>query len=475
MKGLMFVILVSTLLLPFAFVQKGTTIRWNRAEKEWTPPPIYQGDLILTDNDVYAIEGRFDINGSIIVTENATLILKNALVNFTQVESLQFNMTFQNPVFFGNPRLIVENASIATNGYDLDIHLHANSTAEINGLSTVLPYVDILLCDEASVKISNSTCESVSAQQSSRINASDSSFYEIAAWDNTNSTVSNCTLNCIYAGGNTIFTLTANCTIIDDAQINAHDLNYSVSGLKPGFISYWNFPLNCSAIGTWVPNLTVEDTQVGGWSFYSKGHSNVTISNSELYILIFNDFSHGTFHSIKIRQLDTNDHSEVIGFDSMSNRVYLHGNSIIWTINSTTTSAYYYGQSKVCIYWYLDVHVIDLIGQNVPYANVAATYPNTTLAESKVTGANGWTRLTLMQGMVNATGYYPIGAYTVQATYQVYSNTTTVGMIGNQQIVLTLDFFVPEFPITMILPAFIIATLLISIISKRKLFHEAKT
>jgi hypothetical protein len=448
----------------------GAIVHWNGTEWISSQSPVYLGDLTLSDSDVYIIEGRFDINGSIIIEENATLILRNALLNFTQEAHNQFNIILQNPVD-GNPRLIVENASIATNGYDLDMHFHANSTAEINELSTTLPYVDILLYDEASVKMSNSTCEHVGAQHSSVISASNSSFYQIAAWDYAKTTISNCTLNCIYAGGNTNFTLTKNCTIIDDVQVNAYNLNYSVNGLKPGFISYWNFPLNCSATGIWVPNLTVEDTHVGGWSFYSKGHSNVTISNSELYILTFNDFSHGVFHIITMKELATYDHSEILGFDSMSNRVYLYGNSIIWAINSTTTSAYYYGQSKVYVCWYLDVHVIDSIGQNVPSANVTATYPNTTLAESKLTGANGWTRLTLMQAMANATGYYPIGTYTVQATYQTYLNITTVDMTGNQQIALTLeDFVVPEFPSTIILPLFMIATLLAVIVCRRKHF-----
>jgi hypothetical protein len=465
MKRLMFVVLVSSLLVALILTQKGSISTVEASA------PIHQGDLILSGNDVYTVENqRFDINGSIIVTENATLILKNALVNFTQVDNLQFNMTFCNPVD-GNPRLIVENASIATNGYDLDMHFYANTTAEINELSTTLPYVDILLDDEASVKISNSTAESMSAQQSSVINASNSSFYQIATWDNTNAAVSNCTLNCIYAGGNTNFALTENCTIIDDVQVNAYNLSYSVNGLKPGFINYWNFPLNCSATGIWVPNLTVEETQVGGWSFYSEEHSNVTISNSKLYILCFQDFSFGDIHNTMIKYLHAYDNSDIHGFDSMADGAYLYDNSIIWAINSTTTYAYYYGQSKVYVYWYLDIHVIDSIGQNVLSANVTATYPNTTLAESKLTDASGWTRLTLMQAMANASGYYPIGTYTVQATYQPYSNITTVVMTGNKQIALTLeDFVIPEFLSTIILPLFMVATLLAVVVCRRKHF-----
>lgn len=71
-------------------------------------PDIYQGNLVLTDNNVTTITGRFDINGSIIVEENATLVLTNAVVNFTQSDMYQYNVTLGNPSN-GNPRLQAEN------------------------------------------------------------------------------------------------------------------------------------------------------------------------------------------------------------------------------------------------------------------------------------------------------------------------------------------------------------------------------
>jgi len=77
-------------------------------------PDIYQGDLILQGNNVTTIEGRFDINGSIIVEENATLILRNAILNFTQTSHRQFEMVFQHPAH-GNPRLLAENSTITAN------------------------------------------------------------------------------------------------------------------------------------------------------------------------------------------------------------------------------------------------------------------------------------------------------------------------------------------------------------------------
>jgi hypothetical protein len=82
---------------------------------------------------------------------------------------------------------------------------------------------------------------------------------------------------------------------------------------------------------------------------------------------------------------------------------------------------------------------------------------------------DGWVRLTLMQEMKNSTGDYPVGTYTVDATYSIHSNSTQVNMTGNQQVNLKLTgFVIPEFT-SLILPSFIvIATLLGAVVYRRR-------
>jgi hypothetical protein len=71
--------------------------------------------------------------------------------------------------------------------------------------------------------------------------------------------------------------------------------------------------------------------------------------------------------------------------------------------------------------------------------------------------------------MINSTGEYLIGNYNVEASYETYSNNTEVTMTGNQIVTLRLEgFVVPEFPSFLILPLFMIATLLAVIVYKRK-------
>jgi carbohydrate-selective porin OprB len=118
--------------------------------------------------------------------------------------------------------------------------------------------------------------------------------------------------------------------------------------------------------------------------------------------------------------------------------------------------------------WYLGVKVVDSHGTAVGSANVTAGNSTAPVVESKLTDANGLTRLTLMQKMINATGSYPVGNYTVTAKYGEYIGQEFVNMTGDQSITISLPFTVPEFPSVLVLPAFIAATLIAVAAFKRK-------
>ena len=140
-------------------------------------------------------------------------------------------------------------------------------------------------------------------------------------------------------------------------------------------------------------------------------------------------------------------------------------------LNSTYAHLYVKGVAKVHVSWCLDVRVEDSIGQDVPSAFVRTFYPSELglILVSGFTDARGLVRLALPEKMMNATGEYPVGNYTVRVTYDIYSDDTTVNMTENKQITLTLeDFIIPEFPTFLILPLFMIATLLAVIVYRKK-------
>ncbi len=407
MRKFVFVFLVSSLFGALASVQKGniSTVKASYS--------IYQGDLIITGNNVTTIEGRFDINGSIIVEENATLILENAIINFTQTEQYEHNLILRKPVN-GNPRLKSRNTTI-TSDYWFLVSLYDNSSAILYD-STNIPY--LYIHDSSNASVSNSVIRfTLGVSQSSVVSVSNSAINTLLAYGF--STVS-------------VFNSTINLLILNSAGVNCSFVNI---GSAQAFYSFWDHYLNSSVVissGGWAPNVTVRNTRIDRWQLGFQKNSNVTITDSTLF------------------------------------RLY-PSYSTVWLINSTGGLIGFTGWGRVYILWYLNVHVIDLIGQNIPSATVTATYPNATLAELKLTDAKGYARLTLIEMMINATGEYPIGNYTVEATHLTYSNTTTVNMTYNKMVTIILSgFIIPEFPSFFILPLFMAITLLASVVHRRK-------
>jgi hypothetical protein len=414
-------------------------------------PEVYQGDLVLAGNNVTTIEGRFDINGSIIVEENATLILRNAMLNFTQTASYQFNITFLNPAN-GNPRFFAENATIYSTYYQR-MYFYGNSTASINKLAVGTASRCIIETYDTSIMwVSNSTLHYLYPHGNSTINLSHTVISGTTiAYDNSNLNALNCTTSVVIA--NDLSAVNASDSTIDEVQPAGNSINSSILGLKPGFVNSWSFELNCSVMGSQFPELALANTEVGYWSFSFRGTSNITVSDSELWDFRIDGSSVASIQDSLIT-------------DSLNS----YGNAKTWLVNSTAANYNISPGSSVNVCWHLDVHVIDSTGQNVPSANVTATYPNATMAGSELTDSDGLARLTLMEKMMNATGEYPVGNYTVEATYETHSNSTIMNeMTGNQAITLALeDFVIPELPSFIILPLLIAATLLAVVLYRKK-------
>ena len=353
-KRLVIILFVSSLALTLAFVRYGG-VPVVRAS-----PTIYQGNLVLTGNNVTTITGTFNINGSILVENNATLILRNAVVNFTQTSPHQFSMTLQNPSN-GNPRLIIENTTVLSGGYDILILFYANSSCTADHVSASRDNVHFWLNDLSHVFMSNSS---------------------------------------VFA-------------VIDYGDLFEGN--------------------NCS---------------INQFQLFQSGSANVSSSN--IYNLLC--WSSGG----------------VIVSDSAIVSVSTEYGSLVQLVNSTYSYYGAYDTSRVTVSWYLGVNVVDSHGTPVGSAYVSASYSNATVAESKLTEANGLARLTLMQKTINATGSYPVGNYTVTAEYGLNTGQESVNMTGNNEITISLLFTVPELQSVLVLPVFIAATLIAVAALKRK-------
>jgi hypothetical protein len=404
MRRLVFVILVSCLLVTLLFAGK------ENIPAVKASPDIYQGDLVLAGNNVTVIEGRFDINGSILVEENASLFLNKALLNFTS--GFGHGIYLQNPSN-GNPRLVAHNTTIIGMGAG---RYHGNGSVLFSNCSISGPE-ELYLYDESNVTIFDSDTEkNLQARDSSRVTIFGSTIELLAL-------------------------------VMESANSSIHDLS-------AGFFDIWDFWLDCSVVVSpsgRAPNVTLNQTTIMEWSFSFQGSSYSEIFSSEIWLLHANENAHVSLHN------------------STMNKIELYGTSIVELTNSTHQLRQFYNEAKGYVSWYLFVHVVDSLIQNVPLANVTVTFSNATLAESKFTDAEGWAGFTLMEKMMNATGEYPVGNYTVEATYDIYSDATTMNMTENQQITLTFaDFVIPEFLSFLILPLLMITTLLAVIVYRGK-------
>ncbi|MDH7564763.1 MAG: hypothetical protein QHH24_07830 [Candidatus Bathyarchaeota archaeon] len=432
---------------------------------------VYEGDLILSGNNVTLIEGRFDINGSIIVEENATLVLRNALLNFTQTADYQFNITFRNPVN-GNPRFVVENSTINTNDFYLRIHFDDNGSADIYMLESYGYYwrINLVARDDSVLNVLNSTLNFVYPGYHATVNLTYCAVYTLHAMSDSYTSISNSEIGILSVREHaTVEMLSSH--IYSYAYIYAQSVNCSISELEPGLFDYWNFEQNCSVLAApsgWIPNFTVTNTLVDKWAFYFQGKTNTTISDSLLFLVCAADSSVVSMFAVETSSVQTYGNSILYAYNSSTSSAYLYHNSQVWAINSTCSAPYYYNQA--CVYGcsYVSVQVLDIASTPVPNANVTAVYSNSTVADSKLTDETGWVKFILIGGISNATGDYSRGNYTIVGTYGYYSANTTVEAYTNPQITLTLDFIIPEFQTVTLTLLFTLATLTSWLLHKKQ-------
>jgi hypothetical protein len=443
MRRIRFVILVLSLLLTLFYVE-ALDVPAVQAST------IYQGDLVITGNNVTIIEGQFDINGSIIVEDNATLQLQNAVLNFSQTANYQYSITLNNALN-GNPRLIGFNSTITSlSNYTVAIRLYDNSTATINNCTGTSSSFGANFNSALSIS-NNSYLFIVISRDSSVVNIHDSKIDWLWTYESGEVQVYDSEVD--YFNN---FPKSANCTI---------------SNLEPGFISYWNLIDNCSVNiqpGGSAPNVTLTDTMVKKWQFAFMGDSNATISNSTIDSVSPNDSSVLYVKSTTISDgANPSVASKLWVEDSIVKYVRVYQSANAWLLNSTYDGLYIAHTGKIYVSWYLDVTVEDSVGQSVPSSSVTVSYPNSTVVDSKLTDASGLARFQLMEKMVNATGEHPIGNYTVEATYDTHLGSTTVYMTETKQVNLALEFVIPEFSSLVLLSTFIVVTIAVVAFNRR--------
>jgi hypothetical protein len=220
------------------------------------------------------------------------------------------------------------------------------------------------------------------------------------------------------------------------------------------------------------PNVTLTNTWLEDWMFFFYGDSYATISDSTLGKIATFDSSTVYLFNSTVYYTDFTSSSRVFMFDSkILGYLYTRKSSAVSLVNSIYHSIYdVEDESQVRIAWYLDVHVVDSLNQSVPSANVTVFCANGTVLGPKLTNMDGWTRFVLHEKLVNATGEYLAGPYVIKAAYESYYEEMQVDMNESKQLMVQLDFVIPEFAFSILLGVFVTATLIVVIVRKRKSF-----
>ena len=371
---------------------------------------VWQGDLVLSGNTNHTIIGEtFHINGSIVITENATLYLREATLNFTQMESYQHNITLRNPAG-GRPRLQAYGSSIHSGELTMYIRPYGNGSVYLDTVEG--NYISILTDDQTTLNVSAAFLKEVFSEDQTVAEISDSTIGRVGAGARSSVLVRDST-----AG----------------MWVQPSSVNSTIEDLGPGFFEHWNFEENCSVTGLSFPDFTLIRTTVTRWVFRFYGASNVTLDRSIIDMM----FPH---HQTRLTSTDSSIDYLSVGRPSGTAEL----------VNTTIDNLDLSVEGRVWVYWYLDVHVVDEIDQDIPMASVTAKYANDTQAGVVQTDSSGWAMLTLLDKMVNATDSYPEEAYTVTATYETHMNQDTVEMTGNRELTIALPFMIPELPLTVL-------------------------
>lgn len=438
----------------------------------WCHIKIASGDLVLSDNDFYTITGNYYMNGSIIVTENATLVIEDAQLTFMQTTSFQFNITLRDAAG-GNPRLVIDNATIDTYNRHFRITLYENSTVQMNRMQPVSSSpIYLLLYDSSSADVLESTLTEISLHDHASLYLFSSDLTLLRAVDEARVTVENTNIYYLHVANGAEVEV-SDSTITDALSVQSSRTRCNIQGIKPELVAYWNFLENCSVVtgvGGYAPNVSLSNVQVYGWSFSFADAVDTIICDSRLCSLEVSGSSVVYAYRVYAQWVDVSGFSRVNATDSIVDAIYLYGSSVLWAENSTATmKVQVNGQSIIYVNWYLDVHVVDSLWQDVPNANVTVVCADRTETARGQTNATGWVRLTVLSSVINATSEYPQGPHNITASYETHSNTTTINVTRNMQTTIMLsDFVIPEFPTVLPLAMTLLAASMIVVFCKSR-------
>lgn len=435
----------------------------------------YEGLYVLDGNNRTIVEGRFVIFGSLLVKDNATLVVRGEL-------SIYYSSS-NSPVIRDHGKLIVENGGIDAWIWGWQDH----------GWETVTGVGSLSLTDQAecNISISKFYALSISVGQNARLQAHDSHLDGLYVAGNT--ALENCNVEWVESKDNSLLSV-KNSTIdtilceadhhgsmisIQNSSLNTFSvgLNSTISvnnsaiewvelsqgsfsivyvenskiGLsldlieknliwtvKPFFAGCWNIhkdlPLHMAN-----GNLTLENTNVTKIAVRFVD-SSVSLVNSKLYGLGCAGtrlYILGCSIDGYLRIL----HSSVYSFDSTFERLYCYDSNTT-LVNSVCPQIDVGVTGVVEVWWNLEVIITDKAENPKQDATVSVYSPDLELVEKKPVTEDGMAQFTLLGKRITWNKTENLGNYVIHAEYGEFFIDKNIILDKSKEISLTVVPFI---------------------------------
>jgi hypothetical protein len=406
--------------------------------------------IIINGTQTYVIaNGTYTLNETIIVVEFARLIVENATVTFNTTDYIVITSYDNTIVEITNSEInhaqgaqlhsrlfsavsvtnstvdsliSYEDADASITKSTLDI-VHGYGSSVVSIIDTEIRFVGghdtssvsvvnsivntVYTSDYAMVSVDNSTVNFiVDVYQFSAVSLTNSTINKVCVYGLSAVLIANSVVDFIDGSGSSDFSVVnstiglLSCwhasvadSIISEVELRFYGESIVLVSLPKVFVDYWR-----------LGDLIIQNSQISNWTITGYGSSIISVINSTI--------------------------SDVIGYlsslisltNSIVNNVFAYESSVVQLVNSAV-----YGSINVFDYanayvgWYLDVLVIDGKGSPLPNAPVKVYWENGTLLTGTTTDDEGLARFILYEKIVNATGTFPYGNYTVKAAYDGYT------------------------------------------------------
>lgn len=438
----------------------------------------YEGLYVVKENEVDTIEGRFEIYGSLIVRDNATLILRNAhLQLYRPTERFGEPFTVRN-----EGRLVLEDSKLSTwrmeprigggvtvaggdsiilRGYallnvsgtssyilsaikafdesrvyvqDANFIKTVESTSAVSITDSSVEWVDVK--NEAVFAINDSRVDILICRDpaaAAQVSVTGSEVKELFMEDYTEASIDidESTIKWLEFGHHIYSSVSVhNSTIGLGLRLRESNLAWTT---KPFFAEQWNIhrdtPLHTEG------NLTLVHTNVDRISL-SLSHSDaIFLHNSKLGNLNL-EYSDVTVASSSIDSMSSR-HSSVFLLDSTAESLWCYGAEAT-VINSIIEQIRAQNNGTVEVWWLLTVVVRDQVED--PKPNTVATIydENRSLVAQNTVNAKGLTQFTLREKRLSDNESTHVGNYTLHVEYDGWNTERPIVLEHSYEISLTV-------------------------------------